>query len=198
MKTVILIGDSIRLGYQPVVAEELGNRARVCGPEANGGDTRNLLEHLEEWVMGAGADVVHVNAGLHDIRRPFGAKEPTVPLEEYRCNVDLILRRITEQAGADAAWATTTPVNQRRHHQRKSFDRFEEDVLTYNRVALEVCQELGVPVDNLFEVVMDAGRDRLLAEDGVHFTEEGYRLLGRAVADAVRKCCLMGEEGTDA
>ena len=34
---------------------------------------------------------------------------------------------------------------------------------------------------------MAAGSGRLLLPDGVHFTEEGYRALGRAVGDALCK-----------
>jgi lysophospholipase L1-like esterase len=33
---------------------------------------------------------------------------------------------------------------------------------------------------------MEAGRDRLLLDDGVHFTPKGYELLGKAVAKAIR------------
>ncbi len=190
MKKIILIGDSIRIGYQEVVREELAGKAEVWAPEANGGDSRNVLARLSEWVLSRQADVVHVNAGLHDVKRPFGAQENAVPLAEYRRNVQAILERIDRDSKARPAWALTTPVNQKWHHERKGFDRFEEDVLAYNRAAMEVCQELGVPVDNLFEVVMDAGRDRLLSPDGVHFTDDGYHLLGQAVARAVRKCCM--------
>jgi lysophospholipase L1-like esterase len=191
MKKVILVGDSIRLGYQETVRGELCDEAEVRGPEENGGHTRNVLEHLDEWVLSQGPDVVHVNSGLHDIRRETKDADPVVPLGEYRDNVQRILRCILDEARAEAVWATTTPVNQRWHHENKDFERLEDDVLAYNRAAMEICQDLAVPVDNLFEAVMEEGRNRLLLDDGVHFTEEGYRLLGRTVADAVRKCCLL-------
>jgi lysophospholipase L1-like esterase len=187
MLKVILIGDSIRMGYQEFVRDECTGLVEVWGPEENGGTSRNVLARLKEWISGRQAGLVHVNAGLHDLRREFGAPEPAVPLAEYRRNVTEILRCIKEESAADVVWATTTPVNEKRHHETKGFDRFSADVLGYNRAAVEVCQELEVPVDNLFEVVMDAGANRLLGPDGVHFTEEGYRLLGRAVSDAVCK-----------
>jgi len=188
MPKVILLGDSIRMGYQAVVAAQCAAMAQVWGPQENGGDSRNVLAHLHEWVVDRRADLVHVNCGLHDIRREFGAGRPAVPLEEYRSNVEEILRRIPEETDARAVWATITPVNEKRHHETKGFDRFSSDVLRYNRAALEICQKLEVPVDNLFEVVMEAGSNELLGPDGVHFTEEGYRVLGRAVSNAVCKC----------
>jgi lysophospholipase L1-like esterase len=187
MTRAILIGDSIRLCYQDLVSRQCAGYAEVWGPEENGGTSRNVLARLKEWVLGRRPDLVHLNAGLHDIRREFGAAQPAVPLVEYRANLTEILRRVKEQTGAHAIWATMTPVNERRHHATKGFDRLSEDVLVYNRAAVEVCQELEVPVDNLFEVVMDAGADRLLGPDGVHFTEEGCRVLARAVADAICK-----------
>jgi len=36
-------------------------------------------------------------------------------------------------------------------------------------------------------VVMDAGRDEILTEDGVHFKPEGSEILGKAVATAIRE-----------
>jgi lysophospholipase L1-like esterase len=186
MSKAILVGDSIRMGYQPFVVSECTGLSDVWGPEENGGTSRNVLAHLDEWVLECQPDLVHLNAGLHDIRREFGA-EPAVPLAEYRSNVSEILRRVKERTGARVVWATMTPVNEKRHHQTKGFDRLSEDVLSYNRAAVEVCQDLEVPVDNLFEIVMEAGANRLLGPDGVHFTEEGYRLLGRAVANAICK-----------
>ena len=188
MAKVILVGDSIRMGYQAVVRAQCAAMAEIWGPEENGGNSRNVLEHLHEWVVGRQPDMVHVNCGLHDIRREFGAEQPAVPLDEYRSNVEEILRCIREETDAGVVWATTTPVNEKRHHETKGFDRFSSDVLLYNRAALEVCLKLEVPVNNLFELVMQAGPNELLGPDGVHFTEEGYGVLGQAVANAVCKC----------
>lgn len=186
MPLIVLIGDSIRMGYQSFVQEELRDEAEVWGPTQNGGTSSNVLAHLEEWVISRDPDVVHLNCGLHDIKKEFGAENNNIPLEEYRKNVERILRTILENTSAKVIWAMTTPVNERRHHETKGFDRFETDVEAYNREATQIAQELGVRINNLYEVVMKSGRDRLLQKDGVHFTEEGSALLGRAVAEAVR------------
>lgn len=174
------------MGYQPVVRHELAGEVDVWGPEENGGTSRNVLAHLDDWVLARQPDVVHLNCGLHDLRREFGASEPAVPLHEYGENVTLILRQIQEHTSARVIWATTTPVNEGWHHQNKGFDRFEADVLAYNRRAQEVTAQLSVEVDDLYAVVMRAGRDRVLAPDGVHFSGNGYALLGRAVTEFIR------------
>ena len=186
LPTVILIGDSIRMGYQGAVAGELEGVAEVWGPEQNGGNSANVLSHLDDWALGRAAAVIHVNCGLHDLRKDFGVERHAIEPEEYEQNVRQILGRLKEKFGGQVVWATTTPVNEQWHHATKGFDRFAADVDEYNRIASGIAGELGIPLDDLFSVVMGAGRDGLLRDDGVHFSEEGSALLGKAVADFVR------------
>lgn len=181
---VVLIGDSIRMGYQDHVISQLAGRAEVWAPKENGGDSRNVLAHLDHWVFSRQPDVVHVNCGLHDLKRAFGA-ESEVPLAEYECNVRQILQRLQRELDGAVVWASTTPVDETWHHQNKGFDRLEADVEAYNAAARAVAVDIGVPIDDLFAVVQREGKARLLTQDGVHFTEEGSQLLGRVVAECV-------------
>ncbi len=182
---LVLIGDSIRGGYQETVRRELEPGIRVRAPEPNGGDSRKVLAHLDEWVLNRPPDVAHLNCGLHDLATPFDSGQARVPLEEYGGNVARIFERV-QAAGIRPVWATITPVDEVRHHRNKSFDRFEADVEAYNRAALGAAEAAGVAVNDLFGVVESAGRQSLLRDDGVHFTDEGSRLLGEAVAAFVR------------
>lgn len=182
---IVLIGDSIRMGYQSYVVNELAGRAEVWAPEENGGDSRKVLAHLDQWVFARQPNLVHVNCGLHDLKRAFGA-EPAVPLAEYERNVRQILQTLQRGLNAPVVWATTTPVDETWHHQNKGFDRLEADVEAYNAAARAVAENLGVPIDDLFAVVQREGKARLLTQDGVHFTEQGSQLLGRAVAECIR------------
>lgn len=188
MPLVVLIGDSIRMGYQRFVRENLDGEAEVWAPAENGGTSSNVLAHIDEWVTERNPDIVHINCGLHDLKTEFDADQKNIPLDQYRENVEKIFSTILEMTSSKIIWATTTPVNEQWHHERKGFDRFETDVETYNRVAIRIAQNLGVQINDLYEVVMKAGRDRLLREDGVHFTEEGSALLGQAVAKSIRSC----------
>jgi len=183
---LVLIGDSIRQGYQEIVAQELAAEAQVWGPQENGGTSANVLAHLDDWVIARKPEIVYVNCGLHDLRTDRVTREKAVPLDAYVNNVDRIFRRILQETEAALIWASTTPVNEQWHTREKPFDRYETDVEAYNRAAREVAERMSVPVNDLFEVVMRAGRDRLLSRDGVHFTQEGSALLGKAVASAIR------------
>jgi lysophospholipase L1-like esterase len=138
---------------------------------------------------------VHINCGLHDLKRPFDGRDNQVPLEEYAGNLEEILIYLGKETSAQVIWGLTTPVNHVWHHQNKPFDRFEEDVVEYNQVAREIAAEQEVPVNDLSAVIVSAGRDELLKEDGVHFKPEGYALLGRAVADCIRGYLPRGPQG---
>jgi len=186
MVHLVLIGDSIRQGYQEVVAQELAGEACVFGPQQNGGTSANVLAHLDDWVIERKPEIVHLNCGLHDLGIDRVSKEKAVPLDQYVENIDRIFRRILQETEATLIWASTTPVNEQWHTRQKPFDRYEADVEAYNRAAREVAERMSVPVNDLFEAVMRAGRDRLLSPDGVHFTKDGSALLGKAVASAVR------------
>ncbi len=187
MKQVVLIGDSIRMGYQETVRETLAGRADVWGPEQNGGTSENLLAHVEEWIVARQPDILHLNCGLHDLRKEFGQEASVVPLDRYAENVRAILDGALTKTKATVIWALTTPVNQAWHRERKLFERWENDVVAYNKVATDIARQRGIAVNDLFAVVMEAGRDKALLPDGVHFTPAGYALLGKAVAECICK-----------
>jgi isoamyl acetate esterase len=186
MTSVILIGDSIRMGYEETVRSELDGLAEVWTSEENGETSVKALAHLDEWALSRGADTIHINCGLHDIKTEFGQDARQVPLADYAANVRSILTQLRDSTDATIVWASSTPVNEAWHNATKPFARFEADVEAYNTAAAEIAQELGIVVDDLFSVIMAGGRDDLLIEDGVHFKPEGSVLLGKAVAECVR------------
>jgi lysophospholipase L1-like esterase len=174
------------MGYQPAVTEKLRDMAEVWAPEINCGPSSRTVEHLNEWIIEQNADVYHINAGLHDLRKEYGSDAPAASIDDFTRNIKTILRAALA-AGAKVIWATITPVNQRDHHEKKGFDRFEADVDAYNQAALAVVADMSIPVNDLFGFVMERGRDDLLRGDGVHFTPEAYELLGDEVARFIRE-----------
>jgi len=115
---VLLIGDSISIGYAPFVAELLDGQAEVHHNPGNAAHTGVGLEKLDEWLGDEPWDVIHFNWGLHDLcwrRRSDGAGKDkadgvlTHTPEQYAQNLDVLVRRL-EATGADLVFATTTPV----------------------------------------------------------------------------------------
>jgi lysophospholipase L1-like esterase len=192
---VLLLGDSIRLGYAPRVTACLAGAAEVVSPAANGGDSANLRRHLDEWLAGAGSgpgvDVVHFNCGLHDLKRDEATGEYQVPLAQYEANLRALVDRL-RATGAALVFATSTPIEDGRHARRGvGFDRSDADVRRYNAVAAEVMGAAGVAVHDLYWVVEEGGGAELLGPDGTHFTPAGYARLAEAVADCVRRQLIV-------
>lgn len=93
MPKLVLVGDSIRMGYQKTVRGELSDWAEVWGPEQNGGTSENGLAHLDEWAITRAPDLLHVNCGLHDLRKDCGKDAPAVALGRNADKVRSILSR---------------------------------------------------------------------------------------------------------
>ena len=175
---VVLVGDSIRLGYAPLVAKKLEGKAVVVSPAANGGDSANVLKHLDEWVARERPDLVHVNCGLHDLKLGKATKKHQVELDDYRQNLRRIVDRIRSETGATVVFANTTPIHDERHARRNAeFDRTDAAVLRYNEAARDVMSEAGVPVHDLHTIVRRGGVEALLTADGTHYTPAGNELL---------------------
>ncbi len=187
MKKVVLIGDCIRRSYQPTVQDELAELAEVWGPVETIRTTRDVLAQLDQWVLEPKPDLFHFNCGLHEIRR-FQPEDPQrVPLPEFKQNLDQIFRRIRTKTRTSVTWAHTTPIFHERRDKLNSFGRKETDVLEYNAAAVEIADRYDVPVVDLHRVTIENGMERYMARNGLHFTPEGYELLGQAVANVIKR-----------
>lgn len=175
---VLLIGDSISVGYTLPVRRRLEGRANVLRILENGGPTSNGVAKIDRWLGDARWDVIHFNFGLHDLKiQPDGTRQ--VSLEQYAANLRQILERL-QQTGAKLIWATTTPVPE----GRVSPPREPADVPRYNAVAARLMTEFGVPTDDLYGLVWPRLAE-LQMPVNVHFRPEGYEALGEQVASHV-------------
>src|SRR5688500_10139469 len=62
---VLLIGDSISIGYHVAVRDELKAVANVHRPATNCGPTTLGIEQIDEWLGDGRWAVIHFNFGLH-------------------------------------------------------------------------------------------------------------------------------------
>lgn len=95
MKKILLIGDSVRKGYDTYVRACMENIAKVYFPEENCTFTTNILRNLHTWADNLGlyeAGAVHFNAGLWDTVRIYG-DEPLVKKDTYADNLKRIEKR---------------------------------------------------------------------------------------------------------
>ncbi len=74
---VLILGDSISIGYTPFVQDMLKSEAEVVRPTRPNGNAENCsgttlgVTAIDCWLkIGGGKwDVIHVNFGLHDLKR---------------------------------------------------------------------------------------------------------------------------------
>jgi len=103
--------------------------------------------------------------------------------------VETLQKLIAARQGADVALITckaTDPTGYGRVVRRQA------DIVEYNRAAIEVANRLHIPVDDLFALVMRTGREKYLKFEGIHFTEEGYELIGSFVSRTIRSLLPAG------
>ncbi len=187
---VLLLGDSIRLGYAPIVAKRLAGIAEVISPKENGGDSTNTRKMLDQWLEEGKPVIVHFNCGLHDLKVDKKENNFQVRPDEYERNLRAIVERLRKGTKVlpRLIFATTTPIIDDRHATRKGdFERFDADVKSYNEHAEKVVLELDIPVNDLYRIVQDGDPAKLLVADGTHYTPAGYERLADAVADCIKR-----------
>jgi len=177
---VLLIGDSISIGYTEAVRTELAGKANVHRIPANGSSTVVGVRNLEAWLGTAKWDVIHFNFGLHDLKIIEGGQHQA-PLADYESNLRAIVERL-KKSGARLIWATTTPVPD----AKVSPPRASADVLVFNAVAKKIMDESGIPVDDLYALVKPR-LDELQMPANVHFNKAGYDELAHQVAQSILK-----------
>ncbi|MFP4057105.1 MAG: SGNH/GDSL hydrolase family protein [Candidatus Brocadiia bacterium] len=190
---VLLLGDSISIGYTVPVRELLEGKANVHRPAANCGPTSRGLEHLDEWLGEGKWDVIHFNWGLHDLKHvdenrrlvPVGQGTRQVPIDQYEKNLEELVRRL-KKTGARLVWASTTPVPE------GARGRVKGDAAKYNAVAAKIMEKHGVAVDDLYGFALPR-LDDIQRPRNVHFTPQGSRALAGRVAASI----LAALERTD-
>lgn len=182
---VLLLGDSISMGYTLPVRAKLAGRANVHRPPENCGDTQRGVTSLDKW-LGAGKwDVIHFNFGLHDLKyldakgqlaAPDQGQQVHTPAQ-YEANLRAIVARL-KRTGAKLIYATTTPV------PAGSQGRVADDAVKYNAVAVRVMKEQGVAINDLHAFVGPRLAE-LQRPANVHFTDAGSARLADEVVAAI-------------
>lgn len=202
-KSVLLLGDSIRIGYCEAVREKLSDIADVYYPQSNCQWTKHTLWFFTIWADNRKYDLIHWNNGIWDLHHvtPFG---------DHFCSIDEYVndnRRLMELArlyGDRLMWATTIPggkVLNERHalnalkNTDATFplrflcdaqDRWNASIREYNAAAVKLFSENGVMIDDLYSV-MNEHLEEYISEDGIHPNEKGYAALADKVATEIRQ-----------
>jgi hypothetical protein len=151
MKTIYLLGDSIRSTYDKSVKASLKGVANVYFPNYNCRMASFLLRIITGWKKfvpeGETVDLVHWNAGLWDTLCIMG-DGPHTPIDFYAYYIDKICCRLKMVfPNAKIIFATSTSVVTERMSQ--TYRRYNEDIEKYNAVAVEIVKKHGFLVNDL-------------------------------------------------
>ena len=168
MKNLLLIGDSIRIGYDKSVKKSLEGKANVLFPGENCRFASYVLRYFHEYLKGVDGeeiDAVHWNAGLWDCLRLF-EEEPHTPIEIYAYYIERICLRIKKLCpNAKVIFATSTKVLSEK--MSKDFKRYNEEIEKYNEVAVSVVTKYEFEVNDLYAV--SASLPESAHSDAVHY-----------------------------
>jgi hypothetical protein len=176
---VLLIGDSISMGYTVPVRQKLAGKANVHRPNANCGPTIRGLESLKAWLGDGKWDVIHFNFGLHDVRYMDDTKQKQVSPEDYEKNLTTLVEQL-KATGAKLIWCSTTPVPEGAD-KRKPGEEVE-----YNKIAARVMEKAGIETDDLYQFALPKLKEIQLPAN-VHYTPAGSEVLATKVAEEIEK-----------
>lgn len=190
MKNVLLIGDSIRAGYDKAVKKSLEGKAEVYFPEENCRFASYVLRHFHEYMGDVKFDVVHWNAGLWDNLRLFG-EEPHTPIDIYAYYIERICIRIKKLCpDAKVIFATSTSVLSEK--MSEDFKRYNEEIEEYNKVAVEIVKKHGFAVNDLYS--LSKTLDESVHSDAVHYyTPEGTEVFANKVLKVLAEALELDE-----
>ena len=187
---VLIIGDSISIGYTLPVREMLKGVANVHRPPVNCASTKHGINEIEDWVGNKKWDVIHFNWGLHDLKYmgPNGenladpqlnSSSQQVPIDEYVKNLQKLVLYL-KKTKAELIWRNTTPV------PNGAKGRVVGDSKKYNDAAQEIMSHYSIETNDLYQFAKD-NWDKVGRKADVHFTPEGSKELAKLVAKSIRK-----------
>ena len=145
---VLIIGDSISIGYTLPTRTLLKGKMNLHRIPTNGGPTTKGVTEIEKWLGKRKWDLIHFNWGLHDLK--YMGKDGTnlvpkekggivqVPLSEYEKNLEKLVIRMKKSA-TQLVWRNTTPI------PPGSRARYVGDSVKYNQAAARVMKKHGSP-----------------------------------------------------
>ena len=187
---VLIIGDSISIGYTKPLADILADKATVVHNPGNAQHSAYGLANLDKWLGSTQWDVIHFNHGLHDLKyvdeqgKNTSSKQTghiQIPVQQYEKNMAAIVARL-KKTGAKLIFATTTPYPDRPAGPLREAGQAEK----YNQAALRVMAKHNIPVNDLHAFALPRLK-QLQKPRNVHFKPEGSRALAQEVAKHILK-----------
>jgi len=187
LPNVLIIGDSISIGYTLPTRALLKGKVNLHRIPTNGGPTTKGIAEIEKWLGKRKWDLIHFNWGLHDLKYmgPNGENlypkekggKVQVPLADYEKNLHKLVARMKKSAKT-LVWRNTTPV------PPSSKGRYVGDSVKFNEAAARVMKKHGVPTLDLY-TPSKKNMKEWMREANVHYFPHGSQALAEIVAKDV-------------
>lgn len=180
MKKLLLIGDSVRMNYQPAVVRRLNGIVQICAPQDNARFARYTLWYIREWLGTYGTpDIVHFNNGMWDVyRHEKNGEIFTGDIKDYMTSIEKIYNLIAA-TGAKIIFATTTPVRDDNPNAKNS------DIDRYNAAALSILAHKPVIINDL-NLLLRHNTQKYICDDLMHLSQDGIELCGEKISETVK------------
>ncbi len=190
LPNILIIGDSISLGYTPFVVKLLAGKANVLHAPGNNQGTTHGLTGIKEWLkppMDKPWAVIHFNWGLHDLKHVDAATKansnkaedpPQADLATYTSNMTTLTSELVA-TGAQLIFATTTP-----YPDGVSPFRDPADAARYNAAARSVVSKHQITINDLHDFIAPKLGELQLPKN-VHFKPAGSEAMAGEVAKAI-------------
>ncbi|MEG3656160.1 SGNH/GDSL hydrolase family protein [Arenibacter palladensis] len=189
---ILIIGDSISIGYFSKVKEAMADKAIVMHNPGNAQHTGTGLEKIKDWIGNEDWDIIQFNWGLWDLcyRHPdskvYGNRDKikgaiTYDLQTYRQNLEELVSILKASTSAKLIFVTTTyvPINEA--------GRFTKDVPEYNAIAKAVMKKNGVIINDIYKKSIAIHHKNGVGDNDVHYNKEGYKELGELIVPVLNK-----------
>ena len=188
---ILIIGDSISIGYTPFVTENLKNIAEVSHNPGNAQHTGTGLSNIGTWIGANDWDIIQFNWGLWDLcyRHPASKVQGhrdkkngtiTYSLHEYASNLDSIVTILKTKTNAKLIFVTTTYVPE------NEAGRFQNDVIRYNDVAKKIMDKHAIMVNDIYEQSILIHKKFGKGLDDVHYSKQGYEKLSELITEFLK------------
>ncbi|MBT8181314.1 MAG: SGNH/GDSL hydrolase family protein [Eudoraea sp.] len=183
---ILIIGDSISMGYTPFVKENLANTADVFHNPGNAQHTGTGLKKIEEWISNGKWDIIQFNWGLWDLcyrhadSKVQGNRDKkngtlTYTVDEYASNLDSIVTMLKTKTKAKLIFVTTTYVPE------NEAGRFKNDAIRYNDAAKMIMKKHSISVNDIYEQSIPIHQKFGKGSDDVHYSKQGNEKLSELV-----------------
>ncbi len=179
---ILLLGDSIRIGYCGTVKKLLEDKFEVCYPEENCQYTQYTYVSIGFWksLVGPAPAAVHFNCGHWDVCHWDGEDRSLNTVTEYGEMLVRIVNRLKKlYPHTKIFFATTTPMNP--NGTQSANTRTTEEIKAYNSEAIRRLTPLGVKINDLFGLAENWGEE--CYQDYCHFKPESFEALGKKTAE---------------